>query len=421
MPIETPIAYLLSQYPGVSLTFYNEIAELRRLGFTIPVASINTPAKNLPFTGKTRAAAAAAYYIKATPKLRAAGFCLKTLATRPLLFFRGLYAAVSIESLNPARLLLALFYFAEALLLGEWMEQKGLRHLHIHFGGPVASVGRIAAAAYRFPYSLTLHGPDEFSDEALFHLREKLANASFVICISDFSRSQVMRLLPPEQWDKLHVIRLGVDTDIFLPRPARSFASPVELVCVGRLVAAKGQMVLLQALLHLIQKGHHLRLTLVGDGPSRNVLRKFVKTNGLADVVHFAGPCTHEETQAYLAQADIFVLPSLAEGLPVALMEAMASQLPCISTYVGGVPELITNEVDGLLVSSSSTSRLTDAIERLASDPKLRGRLGEAAREKVLQDYRLRENVQKLAALFEQLVPLERKDPTPAADPSACG
>lgn len=411
MPIETPIAYLLNQYPGTSHTFiYNEVSALRRLGFNIQVASINTPAKNYPFTERTRAESASTYYIKATPKLRAAAFCLRTLVTRPVLFFRGLYAAVSIESLNPARILLALFYFAHALLLGDWMERKNIRHLHIHFGGAVASVGRIAAAAYRFPYSLTIHGPDEFADEALFHLREKVTNASFVLCISDFSRSQVMRLLPPEQWEKLHVIRLGVDPEMFVPRPARSFASPIELICVGRLIASKGQMLLLQAMLDLIQRGHHLRLTLVGDGPSRGLLQRFVKANGFADSVHFAGPCSHEETQAYLAQADIFVLPSLAEGLPVALMEAMASQLPCISTYVGGVPELITSDVDGLLVSSSSVAKLTDAIELLTSDPKLRSRLGEAARAKIMQGYILKENVGELATLLDELIPREAKN-----------
>jgi glycosyltransferase involved in cell wall biosynthesis len=185
----------------------------------------------------------------------------------------------------------------------------------------------------------------------------------------------------------------------------------VEIVCVGRLVASKGQMLLLQAILNLIQKGHHIRLTLVGDGPSRGLLQKFAKSNGIVDAVHFAGPCAHEETQAYLAQADIFVLPSLAEGLPVALMEAMASQLPCVSTYVGGIPELITNEVDGLLVASSSISKLTEALDLLASDPKLRGRLGEAARQKVLQGYRLQENVRKLAALFEEQIPRALKEP----------
>jgi glycosyltransferase involved in cell wall biosynthesis len=161
----------------------------------------------------------------------------------------------------------------------------------------------------------------------------------------------------------------------------------------------------------LMAKGHHLRLTLVGDGPSRDELQRFVKSHGLSGAVHFAGPCTHEQTQRYLAEADIFVLPSFAEGLPVTLMEAMASQLPCISTYVGGIPELITNDVDGLLISSSSVAKLASTIEVLATDAKLRARLGEAGRHKILEGYRLRENVEKLAMILERLVVPGQKDP----------
>ena len=412
MAIETSIAYQLSQYPAVSHTFfYNEIAELRRLGFHIETASINSPTKKHPKTERDSLEIATTYYIKATPKFRAVGFFLKTMFLSPLLFFRGLHAALSVEGRNPTHIPFAFFYFAEALLLGDWMQRKGLKHLHIHFGGPVASVGRITAAAYRIPYSLTIHGAEEFFDEALFHLSEKATNASFVICISDFCKSQIMRLLPPEQWHKLHVVRLGVDTDFFVPRPARSFASPVELLCVGRLVSTKGQTILLQALQQLIEKGHHLRLTLVGDGPSRGELQRYVKIHGLTEAVHFAGPCTHEQTQHYLAEADIFVLPSFAEGLPVALMEAMASQLPCISTYVGGIPELITNDIDGLLISSSSVSKLASTIELLATDAKLRANLGEAARRKVLGCYRLRENAERLAMILTRLIAPTRQDP----------
>ena len=86
----------------------------------------------------------------------------------PPLFFRGLRAALGLEARNPVRIPFALFYFAEALLLGEWMQKNGLKHLHVHFGGAVASVGRITSVAYEIPYSLTIHGADEFFDEALF-------------------------------------------------------------------------------------------------------------------------------------------------------------------------------------------------------------------------------------------------------------
>ena len=396
------MAYLMSRYPAVSHTFFlNEIAELRRLGMEIHAASINS-AQSLSAVETTEAAQT--FYVKDCGTGAALKCCLRTLFSRPGVVWRGLRAALGAEGVRPY----AFYYFAEAMLLGEWMQQRGLRHLHIHFGGPVASVGRLTAIAWGFGYSMTIHGSDEFYNEEKFHLREKVRDAQFVVCISEFCRSQLMRLVPADDWGKFLVGRLGVDVGVFVPRPVRTVAMPVEVMCVGRLVAAKGQRVLLEACRGLLERGVSVRVTLVGDGEDGAGLRAYVARSGIDGSVYFAGATSHAETQRLLAQADIFVLASFAEGVPVALMEAMASQLPCVSTYVAGIPELITSEQDGLLVPAGSVEALGWAIERLAKDASLRGRLGIAARERVVKDYNLRLNVERLAAIFGERVQEER-------------
>lgn len=393
------LAYLLSQYPAVSHTFlHDEILGLRRQGFTIETASINqaSPAR----TGEEGAAVSSTFYVKPTPFPRALGHAFRTLFTQPGLFFRGLRAALTGTGLDAWRIFYSGFYFVEGLLVADWIRTRNLHHLHIHFGGPVATVGRIAARAARVPYSLTLHGPDEFFHENQFLLRQKIEQADFVLCTSDFCHSQLLRIAAPQHWPRLHVARMGVNADLFAARTPRSLAMPVQVLCVGRLVAAKGQRVLLDACRLLAERGHPLHITFVGAGPDAAGLKAHAIALGLADSVHFPGALSHAETRARIAEADVFALPSFAEGIPLALMEAMATQLACVSTWTGGVPELITHNVDGLLVAPGSPRALADALELLFADPQLRARLGLAARQRVLAACQQSDNLAITAALM---------------------
>lgn len=401
-PVATPrLAYLLSQYPAVSHTFLrDEINGLRQLGFTIETASIN--AASAAHTGEDGAAVSSTFYVKPTPATRALGLAFRTLFSQPGVFFRGLRAAFTGTGLDAWRILYAGFYFLEGLLVADWLRQRNLRHLHIHFGGPVATVGRIAARAARVPYSLTIHGPDEFFNENKFLLRQKIEQAAFVLCISDFCRAQLMRIAAPRHWSRLHVARLGVNTDLFAARTPRSLAVPVQILCVGRLVPAKGQRVLLDACRLLAERGHPLHITFVGTGPGADGLKTHAAVLGLGASVHFTGALTHAETRARLAEADVFVLPSFAEGIPVSIMEAMAIQLACVSTWTAGIPELITDNVDGLLVPPGSAHALADALELLFADPQLRARLGLAARQRVLAYYSQKDSLPRTAALFSE-------------------
>jgi len=244
-------------------------------------------------------------------------------------------------------------------------------------------------------------GRMSFFDVEEFALQQKFERAEFIFAISDYCRSQILRLLPSEQWSKVHVVRLGVDTGRFVASPSSS-QHPIVIGCVGRLVPAKAQRLLLEAIAQLKSA---VRLEIVGDGPDRGVLETAARELGIADHVHFHGALSHAATEDVLRRVNLFVLPSFAEGIPVALMEAMALGIPCISTYVAGIPELIQDGVDGLLVPAGNGEALCAAIAQLVRDESLRIKLGQAARKKVCDSYDLGNNLQfraKLLRKFEE-------------------
>ncbi len=409
VPAGLRIAYLLSRYPAISHTFLlDEVLGLRARGVHIETASINAPDRSLSELPPREAdEAARTYYVQGKSRLSAMGTVAGILVRQPAAVFRGIRTVFAIRDLTIRRRVYWFFYLAEALLLGRWMAKRGLKHLHIHFGGPVASVGLLASAAWRIPFSLTIHGPEELLDLSYNHLREKVEQASFVFCISDFCKSQLCQLVAPKHWHKLHVLRLGVDPAIFSPASGPSYASRsgiLHAVCIGRLVPAKGHQTLLEALLLLRAHAITMQLVLIGGGPEMPYLQAFVQAHQLCDCVTFTRALPHNEALAHLREADLFVLASFAEGIPVALMEAMALGIPCVSTFVAGIPELIRDGVDGLLVPPGNAQAFAEALLVLATDRPRRLAMGEAARRKVVDHYNLPCNHERLGEAFERLL-----------------
>ncbi len=414
------LAYLLSTYPAVSHTFFlREILALRARGFQIHTASVNPPDRaweQLP--AEEQQEAAATFYLKppdasslpGTSRNRAllariAALLAATLA-HPVLALRGIRLALALPR-NATSVPLRLAYWAEAMLLGRWMRRHSLNHLHVHFGGPVATVALLTSALWRIPWSLTLHGPTEFHDQSTFWLREKILSATRIFAISDYTRSQILRIAP-EAGDKTFVLRLGVQPALLqqpLPdKQASTLEIPplLQILCTGRLVADKGQGILLRAFAALPSR-EHLRLVFLGDGPDRLALQAQAQALGIASAVEWAGALDHASTLRRLAHADLFVLASFAEGLPVALMEAMALGVPCISTYIAGIPELIASGENGLLVPAGNVAALAAAMQQMLDSPQLRQTLSARARETVAADYNLEKNLAPLAAHLTDL------------------
>ncbi|MCK5522458.1 MAG: glycosyltransferase family 4 protein [Thiomargarita sp.] len=398
------LGYLVSQYPAISHTFIlHEIRRLRHLGFEISVASINPPDRCAEkLTRIEREEAANTYYVKPDGFKGAIKAHLYTLMTQPLGYMRGLFFALRLGQFDLKKILYGFFYFAEAVMIGHWMRQIKLSHLHVHFAMAAASVGLILHRTFPIKYSITVHGPDEFYDTSGNYLTPKILEAAFICCISHFARSQLMMLSPHTAWDKLELSRLGVDSKIFTPRPFREEPNPYEVLCVGRLVPVKGQFILIEAVARLISEGRQLRLRFVGDGPDRQRLEDEVKQRQLTEQVVFEGAINQDRILDFYNSADIFTIASFAEGLPVVLMEAMAMEIPCITTHITGIPELITSGKDGILVAASDIEALAKAIALLMDNPDLRLKIGKSGHQRVLEYYELQRNTERLADIFRR-------------------
>lgn len=394
-----PMAYLVSRYPAISHTFIlREIQGLRALGHKIFTASINAPDRaKSAMEGYERHEAEATFFVKAQGLSGALAALLYWLHKSPLALLSTLRLGLSLG--KGGSWFYGLAYTVEAAIVARWMHGLGLVQLHVHFGNAGASVGVLVKHLSHCHLSYTIHGPDEFDDVPGQNLPLKMAHADRVLCISQFAKGQLMRISRPAHWPKFQVCRLGVDPTQFSYTP-RKPASNIRLLCVGRLASAKAQLVLVQACAGLRDEGLAFCLHLVGDGPDRGAIEKRIAELELADYVHLTGALNQTAVRAHLSGADIFVLPSLAEGIPVVLMEAMSSGVPCISTPVNGIPELIQHERTGLLATPGDVVSLRDQLRRLIEQPELRRRLAEAARLKVLADFDLRRNVAQLSRSF---------------------
>ena len=398
------LAYLVSRYPAISHTFIlREVLELRRAGFRIDVASINVADRTAAWlTQEERDEAATTFYVKAAGMRGALRAHLAVGLEDPGSYLSGMFYAIRLGGSDLRRIVMNSFYFIEAVMIGHWMKTRKLEHLHVHFATPASTVGIIVSKMFPFTLSITVHGPDEFYDVSGYLLEEKISAATLICAISLFARSQLMKVTDPWLWGKIKITPLGVDPSLFTPRPFPARENVFKIICVGRLVPAKGQHILLAAISRLLSRGRALNLRLVGDGPDRESLERAAREYGIADHVVFEGAVNQDKIRGLLEQANVFALASFAEGIPVVLMEAMAMEIPCVATWITGIPELIRDSIDGLLVAPSDDEALAGAIARLMDSRDLQMQLGAAGRRRIIDKYNLRPNVARLAGVFHE-------------------
>jgi colanic acid/amylovoran biosynthesis glycosyltransferase len=394
------IAYLVSRYPAVNHTFVlREVIALREAGVPVEVIAIRgddrAPSE---VTAIERDERQRTFYIL---PVRARFFAahVRTFAIRPRGYLRGLVSALRLAGSDLGRVLAYVAYFAEAVVAGHHACRAGASHVHSHFASTVAL---LMARVFPVTVSYTIHGPDEFNDVHRFRMREKVASARFVIAISHYARSQIMRASDAKHWQRIEVCRLGVDPERFGARTRRLPHETKEILCVARLAPVKAQRLLMLAVARLRSRGRNVRLRLVGPGPDRVELESAAEQLHLGDVVVFEGPCHQDRILDLYRRADVFALASFAEGVPVVLMEAMAMEIPCVATWVNGIPELIEPDVSGVLVAPADDVALADALERVLVDEEFARRLGTEARKRVMREYELNANVAHLAGIFRR-------------------
>jgi colanic acid/amylovoran biosynthesis glycosyltransferase len=407
------VAYLTGRYPAVTHTFVlREVRALRRLGVDVETFSIWRSGEGDLLSEADREEWQRTDALLPPSPGRLLRAHLRGFAHAPAAYVGTLRRALALSSAGLRQRVLGLTWFVDAILLWDACRTRGLRHVHAHLDGTAPMVALLAVefanagrrARESWSWSQTVHGSKEFYDVRRERLAVRAASASFLACISDFTRSQVMAFVPEELWDKLVVVRCGVDTDDFAPQARRPAGTP-QILTIGRVDPMKGKVVLLHALALLAEGGPRPGLIFVGDGPSRATAVAVAEQLGLSDRVTFVGAVAGDRIRDYYAACDVFCLPSFAEGVPIVLMEAMAMEIPVVTTAIGGIPELVEDAVSGFLVRPGRADELADRLARLLRDPELRSALGRAGRRRVESEYNVHRNARELARLFADRAP----------------
>lgn len=409
------LAYLLDQYPAISHTFIlREVAALRERGAEVQTFSIHRSDPRHLLADDDLAEYERTLAIRPTRPLTFLAQHASALTAAPGAYLRTLLRSPTLARGLRTRLW-QLFYFFEAVPVWLAMRRAGIRHVHAHFTSPAADVALLVAAlgggeSNGWTWSFSAHGSDiQETDQRL--LAEKVRRADGVVCVSDFGRSQLLTLVEQRHWPKVAVVRCGLGAKTSAEPPARQprDAEPLQLLNVGRMVRLKGQSILLEAVALLRGRGIPAVLTIVGEGPLRNELEQIIEQLELASAVRLAGYVGQDDIAAYYDQADVFCLPSLREGLPVVLMEAMARGLPVVASGIMGIPELVEHDQNGLLVPPGRADRLADAIARLANDPQERRRMGEHGHRRVLSEYDVARSAERLYDIFSAIAGPDRR------------
>jgi glycosyltransferase involved in cell wall biosynthesis len=395
-----PVAYLTGDYPKVSHTFIlREVQAVRAAGTEVITCSIRKPAET-DFKGQEELQARAeTFYVIAAAKnpfrlLKAHG---RAFLRSPGLWASTLALAIRMRSPGLKAFLWQLFYFLEAGVLAAHLRDNRVRHLHNHFGNSSCSVAVLAAKLARIPFSFTEHGPAIFFEVDRWALPEKIARAQFVVAITHFCRSQLMLFSDPAHWGKIAIVHCGLDPSLYR-RDRPSFGKRVAFV--GRLDPVKGALLLIEAMAEVLKTHPDATLTLAGDGPARAPAEARATALGIGGSVNFAGYMSQPQVADLLANSDMLVLPSFAEGLPVVYMEALASRIPVVASRVAGVQELVEDGVTGLTVPPGDVPTLVDRMSRLMADPDLAARMGEAGRKAVEREHDIAREGAWLADLF---------------------
>lgn len=394
------MAYLVNQYPAVSHTFIRrEIQALERLGITVDRFSLT--GRDLPLVDAEDMAER-----EITRYAQDGGIASLLVETarmavgRPAAVLRGLRAALAMSRNAVRPLSYHLAYFAQACRVLRWCEETGATHLHAHFGTNPAEVACLVRAMGGPPYSFTNHGSNEMDNAPRLHFERKLGQARFAVGVSYYLQSQLMRQLTPAIWDKLRVIHCGLDADYFAQVPVPMPEVP-RLLCVGRLALVKGHLFLLDAFAQVRARHPQAQLVFAGDGDMRPKIEARIAELGLKDAVEITGWVDAARVKAELARCTVLVQPSLIEGLPVVIMEAMARTRPVISTYIAGIPELVQHEKTGWLVPATDRASLAQAIDTaLSTDPATLLEMGVRGRDRCRTRHSIDTEAAKLAKLF---------------------
>jgi glycosyltransferase involved in cell wall biosynthesis len=421
------VAYIIGTFPALTETFVvREIQALRGAGVELELFSLRRPSAAHARADGTDLGERTCYGSSLSWR-ELWGANARVLRRAPLRVLRALGAVLLHTAANPVHCLKSLSVFPVAVVFAERMRQRGVTHVHAHWANYPATAAYVVSRLLAIPYSFTAHAHDASLIRAM--LREKIRRAAFVMTCTGWNQNWLRKLVP-EARHKIFLNYHGVVLDRFVParkdpprRPGR-----FSIVSCGSLYPRKGFPYLLEACRILRDRGVPVDCTIVGDGPMRAELQRYVDRHQLGAQVRLVGAVAPREVVHFYREADLFVLACmtdylgfrelltdrllllevglaipfrpLTDGIPNVLLEAMAMEMPVVSTPLAGIPELIQDGVSGCLVPEKDAAALAEAIERLLNDPDRRAALARAGRQVVLERFDRARNIHQLVEIF---------------------
>ena len=416
MPISDPeskavtrVGYIVSRFPKISETFIlSEILALEDLGLPVTLFSILRENED----------AIHPHAAEILPSVRFArllsGEVIASqsywLSRSPLRYVRAWWRAIWGNRSSLGFLLRALMIVPLAAHFAREAMRLRIDRMHGAWATHPALAAYVIHLLTGIPYSFTVHSHELYIDRTM--LGEKIEHAEFFTTISDYNRQMIADLYGHEAERKLSVVHCGVRTDIFRPPLHTRKSGPFTIVCVASLERHKGHTVLLEACAELRRRGLEFRCQLVGDGEDRPMLEHLAANLGVANQIEFLGHQPSPRVLDLLQHADAVTLQSvmlpngMSEGIPVSLMEALATERPVVASNLRGIPELVEHEYSGLLIPPGDSRALASALLRIYDDPELARRMGRAGRQKVMREFDLRLCAAQMYESFTGQVPI---------------
>lgn len=400
------VAYILHRFPHLTETFIaRDLYWIREQGVEVSIFSLLPPKRTLVHEQSRELLPYTHYSPFFSWEVIKAQFHF--LRHGPGAYVRALVRTVWQTYREPAVLLRALIIFPKSVYFARQMEELEIDHVHAHFvwlGGIAAGV---AADLLGITFTIQPHAFGLFGRNQR-DVRTELENASRIVTVSGYHRAYIAALCPGIDPDDIDVVHYGLEADRFRRTFRQGSSGPIRILSVGTLLEKKGHEYLVDACALLAERGLVFQCDIVGAG-CQKALQTRIDQHGLRDRVTLLGALEQARVLELHQKSDIFALACVVDrngdrdGIPVVLMEAMACEVPVVTTSVAGIPELVHDGQTGLLVKERDVPDLADALEKLILDQTMRRRLGKKARQTVLDGFQIQDSAAKLASIFRQV------------------
>jgi glycosyltransferase involved in cell wall biosynthesis len=403
------LVYVIGTYPEITTTFIDrEIQALGGMGFQIKILSIRRPSKTVSHLKEYKETQRDITYLLPVHWFRLILAHLYFSIVRSREYFKTLFFILAGHHPGFKHRGKSLLHFGEGVYSAYLLRGGNLYHIHAHFMDRAATVALIVSRFLDIPYSVTAHADDIFNEPLL--PVEKLSEAKFSVTVSEFNRAHLLNQYPRLNAQKLFVLHPWIDLDCFRPSPDSREREGFQILSVGRLVENKGHKFLIEACHRIHKEGMNFECNIIGDGPLRSELETLICDRNLKCKVHLLGEQPQSEVHRYLSKADVFVLACTIDnngnrdGMPVAIAEAMAMEIPVISTDIVGIGEMVQDGT-GYLVHARDSAALAESIWKVyRAGPAFRCEMGRRGRKVIEEHFDLYKGVGKLASLFERSI-----------------